>query len=83
MSKKILYRTVIKLELLSEEPIPDGLPISEIVREANEGDYSMRSIYMTSSNNTIKGKAAANCVIAQGSDPEFFGMDEQGNEIEI
>lgn len=79
--KKILFRTVIKLEILSEDPIPDGMAIAEIIREANEGNYSAMFSEIVS-NKIIFGKRAATLVLNQNSYPEFFGMDEDGNEID-
>jgi hypothetical protein len=78
--KKKLYKTVIQIEVLSEEPIPDGMSIEEIANEAMDGGYSMVSGIKSSK--VIEGKRAANAAHAQGSDPDFFGMDENGNEID-
>lgn len=83
MSKKVLYRTVIKLEILSEEPIPEGWSISDIIDEATDGAYSMSSEFLTSNKNRIIGKTAVMHTKRQGTDPEFFGMDENGNEIDL
>lgn len=80
MAKKKIYRTVIQVEVLSEDPIEHSMSLSEIQRECDEGDYS-GSWDTVISNEPISGKEAANKLIEQGSDPEFFQMDEEGNEI--
>ena len=79
--EKTLYRTVIEIEVISSEPIPDALDVEEIMREAYDGDYSARKTLKTE-NEPIKGKEAVQYVKNQGSDPEvFFFMDEDGNDI--
>ena len=39
------------------------------------------NVQVMEENKTITGKRAATITIAQGTDPEFFGMDKNGNEI--
>jgi hypothetical protein len=34
-------------------------------------------------NKTLNGKQAAKALIAHGSDPEFFELDEKGNDLEF
>jgi hypothetical protein len=38
--KKQLYRTVILIEVLSEEPIPEHSSLDDIVGECNDGEFS-------------------------------------------
>jgi len=80
MKKKTLYRTVIQLEIISETPIEHSMSVSEMQRECDDGEFS-GSTDTVISNEPISGKAAAAKVIEQGSDTEFFNMDEDGNEI--
>jgi hypothetical protein len=82
MAKKTIYKTVIMLEVLSEEPIPDGMTLGDIDRECEEGMYTGRN-ETTVFNKPVKGKRAAEAVKRQGSDPSFLNMDENGNEIEF
>ena len=78
MTKRKFYKTVFQIELLSEEPIsPDSL--EEISRLA-EGDCSAK--WGEKSHKTLNGKQAAKELQKQGSDPEFFMIDENGNELE-
>jgi hypothetical protein len=81
MTKKTIYRTVIMLEILTEEPIPDGMTLGDIDRECEEGMYTGKH-ETTVFNEPIKGECAAEAVRNQGSDPEFLGMDKDGNELE-
>jgi hypothetical protein len=80
MKKKKLYRTVVQFEVLSEEPIPEGLDFEEIMGECADGEYSGKSTVIVE-NKPIVGKRAVNMVVNQGSDPEFFRMDSRGYEI--
>jgi hypothetical protein len=81
MAKKVLYRSVIQYEVLSEEPIPDGMDLEEIIAECYDGEYSGKSEIIVS-NKPIVGKRAVKFVEKQGSDVEFFNMDANGNELE-
>ena len=80
MAKKTLYRTVIQIEVLSEAPIEHNMSVSEIQNECDNGEYSGITNTLVS-NQPIYGKVAAKKVIDQGSDTEFFNMDNDGNEI--
>lgn len=80
MAKKTLYKTVFTVEVLSEEPLPDGMTLTSIDEEITEGHSS--GAFKETKSVTISGKEAVEAVKAQGSDPSFFQMDEEGNEIE-
>ena len=80
MKKKTIYRTVIEIEILSEEPIPEGLDLEEIEGECQDGEYSGKH-ELKVSNQKLVGIKAANATRAQGSSPDFFMMDEEGNEL--
>jgi hypothetical protein len=81
MAKKTIYRSVIKFEILSDEPIPDEMTLGELHDECDFGSYSGIHGYI-SQNKPIKGIKAVHLIKAQGSDPEFFGMDENGNDLD-
>jgi len=74
-----MHQTTITLTVLSEEPIPDDAEISDIVHEAMVGDYSMDSEI---SSRQISPVQMAEIALAQGTDPEFFGLDAEGNRVE-
>jgi len=80
MAKKTIYRTVIQIEVLSEDPIPEGTSITDIEQECDTGSYSGTHSWMAK-NQPITGQAAADLLLAQGSSVDFFGMDEEGNDI--
>lgn len=79
--KKTLYRSVFTLEVISPDPIPDNWFLGDIVSETVDGEYT-GNINTTALNEVIKGKDAVDAVKNQGTDPEFFFMDDDGNEIE-
>lgn len=78
MIKKSLIETTITVKILSEEPF-DYNNLSDVHYAITEGDCS--GVYETTQTITYMGKAAANKVKEQNSDPEFFQMDEEGSEL--
>ena len=80
MTDRTFYRTVIAIEVLSEEPIPQGMELGDIVQETVEGSYSMRPLKHEKTE--INGKQAAQNLIRQGSHPSFFQLTKSGNDIE-
>lgn len=81
MKKGKIYRSLFTVEVLSEEPIDCSTSLTDLLEECNNGDYSGMT-NLVYANHEVTGKRAANLVIKQGSDPEFFMMDENGNELE-
>lgn len=82
MAKKKLYKTIVVFEIISEEPIDSGVSLETIAEETNTGSWSGRFIESEFDCTAIKGMEAVKAVKAQGSDVEFFQMDEKGNELE-
>lgn len=81
MAKKKIYKSVLKVAILSEEPLNDCLSLSDIDWQITNGDWSGAQEWDVH-NTELVGKEAADATLHQGSDPEFFMMDEEGNEIE-
>lgn len=79
MTKRTFYKTTITVEVLSEEPIPAGVSLEQIAYEAVNGDYSMNTI--GTDEVVLNGKQAADALLEQGSDPMFFGIDDDGNDV--
>jgi len=80
MTDRKFYKTVIKIEVLSEEPIPAGMEYENVIHECKEGDWSMRPL--GEKETVLDGKQAARALLNQGSDPSFFGLTEDGNDNE-
>jgi hypothetical protein len=78
--KKTIYKTIVQVEILSEEPIDSQLSLSQIAEEGDTGSFSIMTKDVLV-NKELKGIRAAREMRKQASDPEFFGMDEKGNDI--
>ena len=70
-------RTEIKVVVLSEEPF-DFTNLATVAHAITDGDCSGECTVLRQK--WLVGKAAADAVIAQGSDPEFFGIDDDGDD---
>jgi len=74
MSK--FYRSVIRFEVLSEEPIPSDADLEYIARGANEGRYV--GGFFDTIEKEITPKEAADALYEFGGDPSFFFLDDDG-----
>lgn len=81
MAKKKLYKSVLRVEILSEEPFPESVSLEDVKYEITDGHCSGILNWETH-NSEIVGAEASKEVLNQGTDPEFFQMDEEGNEID-
>ena len=79
MTKAKFFKTTIAIEVLSEDPIPQGMELESIIQEAITGSYSMRPLKHVQKE--INGRQAAQALLKQGSDPSFFSLDEKGNDL--
>jgi len=79
--KKKIYKSVLRVEILSEEPLNDCLSLSDIDYETTEGHCSGH-LDWESHNAEVVGKEAVNEMHKHGSDPEFFQMDGEGNSLD-
>jgi len=76
MTDRKFYKTTFSFEVLPEEPIPD-MDLSDILAECVAGGYSLGDIRRKQKQ--LDGKKCAAELLAQGSDPGFFQLDEEGN----
>jgi hypothetical protein len=81
MAKKKIYRKVFRFEVLSEEQIPD-MDLEQIMEETTTGHMSGQFLDPEANNEVLEGEAAVKAVKDQGSSPDFFMMDEKGEELE-
>jgi hypothetical protein len=79
MAKKTIYRTVITFTVLSEEPISEDEPLSNIADEMFDGDYYGGPLKFKQTE--LIGKVAVNEMEKLGYDSAFLGLDEDGNQI--
>ena len=80
MTTRKFYKTTVTFTVLSEDPIPPNSNIGGIVDECNVGEYVMHS--STINHEVLNGKQAAEELFNAGSEPQFFKIDDEGNEID-
>ena len=73
------YKTLILVEVLSEDKPLNFNNLADVHHAITDGDCSGR--YDTIASDEITPEAAAQGLIAQGSDPEFFQIDKDGNDL--
>ena len=79
--KAKIYKSVLRVEILSEEPLPDSISLRTIDYEITNGEWS-GAMDWESHNAELHGVEGVKALMDQGSDPEFFQMDEDGNKLE-
>jgi hypothetical protein len=78
-SKRKFWRTVIQIEVLSEEPY-DKEDLIDISHDCTDGDCSGQVSIIESQ--TLTGAQAAKALMKQGSSPSFFCLTEDGKDDE-
>lgn len=76
---KKLYKTVVTVEVLSEERLNFN-NLQDLHEQITDGSNS--GVFTAERAKVLKGREAVKETRSQGSDPAFFSMDEQGNETE-
>lgn len=79
-SDRKFYRSVFTVEVLSEAPLPSDLRLSEVAFQICDGDWSGHTD--EDLNQEVDGPQMAKLLEAQGSEPGFFQLDENGNDVE-
>ncbi len=77
MSKRKFYKTTITVTVLSEDPGVSGYELGTIAREIVDGDLVGS---WSGDEKKIDAKECARLLSEVGSDPEFFNLDEDGND---
>ena len=79
MTKRTFYKTKIVIDIISEAPIPSNYSLVDIGYDItsghNSGSWDITEVM------ELNGLAAARELKNQGSDPEFFQIDEEGNDL--
>jgi hypothetical protein len=78
-SERTFYKTVIQFEVLSEEPL-GTVDLETIDYETTVGCWSGR--FLDNAEKKLNGKQMAKALKVQGSDPEFFRLSEDGEDLE-
>lgn len=79
LSTRKFYKTTYKVVLLSEDPMPDNLSLSDVEYAMTEGHCSGE--FDLDSEEPLDGLAMAKALIAQRSDPEFLGLTKDGEDL--
>lgn len=81
MTSRKFYKTRYVIEVLSEEPIPEVMDISQVIAEATDGNFSLDVTHITKTE--LDGKQAARALWKQGSATEFFQLDKDGRDTTV
>ena len=82
MTNRTFYRTLIHVEVLSENPVAFE-HLSQVAEAIYDGDCSGKWEHDDEIvNQEVDGKIMAKLLLNQGSDPAFFQIDENGDDIE-
>jgi hypothetical protein len=79
-SKHKFYRTVYMVEVLSDEPV--HFERLHEVDEARAKHEVSGSFWDEISNEEVDGPTMATLLLHHASDPSFFGLDEEGNDLD-
>ena len=74
------YRTVITLEILSEDTGPSEASLGEIADECDDGAWSGH--FLKVEQTEVTPKKMAELLQGQGSDPSFFDLTPDGEELD-
>lgn len=80
MAQRKIYKSVLKIEILSDEPIHENASL-ESVQEAIEYGPSSGKISWEKRNIQVTGIDAVKECNKHGTDTDFFEMDDHGNKI--
>lgn len=81
MPKRRFFKTTFTVEVLSEdEPVSEDLSLEEIERQYTSGNWSGRKICEGSEE--LSAQEAAYELMEQGSEPSFFRLTEDGEELD-
>lgn len=80
MTERKFYRQVVTVEILSEELKDFDNDLEAIAAAITDGDCS--GVVSVEVSDEVDGLAMARLLAAQGSDPGFFMLDEEGNDVE-
>lgn len=77
-NEKKYYKTKITIEVLSEEPIPSWMEASNVLTGMDTGEFV--GVTSKASPTELTGKQMADELTKFGSQPEFFSLNEDGEE---
>ncbi|HWY35604.1 MAG TPA: hypothetical protein VNX68_13235 [Nitrosopumilaceae archaeon] len=78
-SKRKFYRSVIQIEVLSEEPY-SSTDLEKVLDDITNGHQS-GDVSLVVDSEEMDSKTCADKLKAQGSTPDFFMLDDHGHDI--
>jgi len=78
-SDRKFYKTTYMVEVLTEGPFTRS-NLSSIAHEISEGEAS--GVVRREKEECLTGPEMVKELIAQGSDPEFLSLDDEGNDLD-
>ena len=79
MTNRKFYKTTFKIVVLSEDPIHE-LDTAGVLEECEAGDLVLQKTDSTAEE--MNGEEAAEALYEAGSQPEFFGLNDEGEDSE-
>lgn len=79
-SQREFYKTTYEVVVLSEGPMDSDYDLGNVHYAIVRGDCSGR--FMLKKSEPVSGEEMARLLVSQGSDPEFLGLDELGNDLD-
>lgn len=79
-SKRLFHKRVIRVVVLSEEPLPEDMSLQDIDEAIGTGDCSGEVIW--GNDLVLDSKKIVKALQGQGSDPGFFQLNDDGSDIE-
>lgn len=80
MSKRKFFRTLVRVEVLSEDHPAEFDDLEDLAYSTNEGPYVGRMLVLKP--DRLTGKEAADQLYRMGSEPGFFMLDDNGEDVE-
>lgn len=71
------YKTTYTIEVLSEEPLAEGLSLYAIDHRITYGDCS--GLFKKTNEKTVSPKQMTKLLVEQGSSPSFFSLGHLGS----
>lgn len=80
MTGRTFYKTTYVVEILSVDPIPDDVDLKAALEEAENGSYS--GDVKSQESVEVDGATMAKLLVEQRSDPGFFWLTEDGEDVD-
>ena len=81
MTKRKFFKTVFKVTVLSEEEPSGHVSLDYLAQATKDGDWCGETEMLMPKK--LNGKQAAKALLALGSEPECFQLDENGNDLDV